>query len=573
LSNGNTAYVSENGVLFDKSKTIIIACLGGKTGSYNIPNSVTTVGDVAFFGCISLTSITIPNSVTTIGACAFLSCSSLRNVVALRTSPPALGDDTFYNVPLSSATLTVPNGIKAAYQSAEGWNGFGTIVEMDDGEINSSKMIQGETGPLTWALDNGTLTISGTGDMPDFRYTSDTPWYKYCDTITTINIQNGVTTIGENAFAWCRSLTSITIPNSVINIGYHAFSQCLSLTSITIPNSVTTIGSSAFSGCDSLTSITIPNSVTTIGRSAFSGCDSLTSITIPNSVTTIGEDAFRNCRSLISITIPNSVTTIGKGAFSGCRSLTSITIPNLVTTIGDNAFQGCISLTSVTIGNLVTTIGYYAFGGCSSLRDVVVLRTTPPSIAYRERSGYEPISTFSYVPLISSTLTVPKGSKAAYQSANGWKKFGTIVEMDDSEINSNAMIQGQTGPLTWTLENGTLTIGGTGNMPDFDDTSDIPWCSYRDTITVVNIQDGVTSIGDKAFDCCNSLTSITIGNSVITIGNRAFDSCSSLTSITVDRGYTMYISEDWVLFNKSKTKIIYCCPIKLANVNDAWLGS
>ena len=178
------------------------------------------------------------------------------------------------------------------------------------------------------------------------------------------SIRKGVKVIGNWAFKWCHSLTSINIPNSVTTIGERAFSDCDSLTSINIPNSVITLGKGAFSCCPSLASITIPNSVTTIGNSAFGGCAYLTSITIPNSVTTIGEGAFICCASLASITIPNSVTTIGEGAFSGCKSLSNITIPNSVTTIGEGAFNGCKSLTSINIPNSVTTIGEGAFKSC-----------------------------------------------------------------------------------------------------------------------------------------------------------------------------------------------------------------
>ena len=178
------------------------------------------------------------------------------------------------------------------------------------------------------------------------------------------SIRKGVKVIGNWAFKWCHSLTSINIPNSVTTIGERAFSDCDSLTSINIPNSVITLGKGAFSCCPSLASITIPNSVTTIGNSAFGGCAYLTSITIPNSVTTIGEGAFICCASLASITIPNSVTTIGEGAFSGCKSLSNINIPNSVTTIGEGAFNGCKSLTSINIPNSVTTIGEHAFCRC-----------------------------------------------------------------------------------------------------------------------------------------------------------------------------------------------------------------
>ena len=188
--------------------------------------------------------------------------------------------------------------------------------------------------------------------------------------LTSINIPNSVTTIGEHAFSGCDSLTSINIPNSVTMIGKGTFSGCDSLTSINIPDGVTTIGEGAFGGCDSLTNINIPNSVTTIGTGAFFYCHSLTSINIPNSVTTIGKGAFRGCKSLTSINIPNSVTTIGEWAFVECKSLTSINIPNSVTTIGEWAFVECKSLTNINIPNSVTTIGEWAFAECKSLTNI-----------------------------------------------------------------------------------------------------------------------------------------------------------------------------------------------------------
>jgi hypothetical protein len=234
-----------------------------------------------------------------------------------------------------------------------------------------------EQAGLMWSFDGNTLTISGTGAMPDYADVGETPWYDHLDKITRVSIKQGATSIGRAAFVGCISLTSITIPNSVTRIGYGAFAGCISLTSITIPNSVTRIGDGAFDCCSSLTSITIPNSVTTIGTYAFGGCISLTSITIGNSVTTIGD-----------------------GAFVGCISLTFITIPNSVTRIGDGAFVGCFSL-----------------------RNVVVLKTTPPALGGDE--------IFVGVPLSSATLIVPYGSRLAYRSANGWNQFGTIVGLEN----------------------------------------------------------------------------------------------------------------------------------------------
>jgi hypothetical protein len=276
---------------------------------------------------------------------------------------------------------------------------------------------------LTWTLDDdGTLTISGTGEMwnwyrSDFNYTAS-PWYGSRGDIKKAVIKNGVTSIGEYAFCDCRGLTSIEIPNSVTTIGDGAFNDG-GLTTVTIPNSVTSIGGGAFEYCNSLTSITIPKSVTSIGDFAFSDCSGLTSIEIPNSVTSIGNCAFSGCSGLTTVTIPNSVTSIS-GAFSYCSGLTKInvnsenknyksidgvlfsydetllyaypagkisntyTIPNSVTSIGNYAFSGCSGLTTVNILNGVMSIGERAFSDCSRLAKI----TIPNSITSIEYGAF-----------------------------------------------------------------------------------------------------------------------------------------------------------------------------------------
>ena len=146
--------------------------------------------------------------------------------------------------------------------------------------------------------------------------------------ITTLNIPNGTTKIGKDAFYYCSSLTNVTIPDSVTSIDNNAFYYCTGLTNITIPNSVTSIGGSAFNNCRSLTSINIPNGVTSIGNSTFYGCTGLTSITIPDSVTSIGSTAFSGCRGLTSVTI-NATTppTLGSSAFNSTNTKLVIYVP------------------------------------------------------------------------------------------------------------------------------------------------------------------------------------------------------------------------------------------------------
>ena len=252
---------------------------------------------------------------------------------------------------------------------------------------------------VTWIYDDSTktLTISGTGAMADY-YAGSAPWYGKSDTIKTIIIEDGVTSIGKNvffncniaksitiplsvesigegAFNSCSSITCISIPDSVTSIGNHAFYDCTNLISIEIPNSVTSIDYYAFGYCTSLTSVEIPSSVTSISKSTFCQCTSLTSIVIPDSVTSIGEYAFEWCTSLTSVEIPSSVTSIGRSTFDGCTSLTSVILPDSVTSIGDCAFQGCCSLTSIIIPDSVISIDDWAFDGCTSLTDVTMSKT------------------------------------------------------------------------------------------------------------------------------------------------------------------------------------------------------
>ena len=408
-----------------------------------------------------------------------------------------------------------------------------------------------------WSYDEGskTLTISGTGAM---NYDSDVPWDGYSEDISTVEIETGVTTIGEWAFSYCSNLKSVTIPDSVTTIGEGAF-YFSSLTSVTIGNSVTTIRMKAFSECRSLTSVTIGNSVTTIGKSAFSYCDSLANIevasgnlnylsengalfdknksiliqypagnqrteyAIPNSVTTIGEYAFSYCSNLKSVTIPDSVTTIGGSAFTNCNSLTSVTIPNSVTTIGERAFDFCFELTSVTIPDSVTTIGDCPFSACRSLTNIYV---------DSGNSNYSSENGVLFNKNKSTLIQYPTGNQRMEYAIP--KSVTTIGEYAFSECRSLTSVT--IGNSVRTIDKCAFYICSSLTSVTIPNSVTTIWMnafSACRSLTSVTIGNGVTIIGEHAFSECGSLTSVTIGNSVKTIDDGAFSKCKSLTSVTI----------------------------------------
>ena len=325
----NNIYSSIDGVLFNKEQDKILFFPYNKSDSYEIPDSITSIGDMAFFGCYNLTNIIIPDSVTSIGNWAFKSCSSLTNIT-IPNSVTSIGERAFSGC-ANFTSITIPDSVTSISDST-----FRYCYKLTDIIIPNS--------------------VTSIGFFA----------FEACD-LTNITIPNSVTSIGGAAFRYCTRLANITISNSVTSIYLETFRSCSSLTSIIIPDSVTSIGNAAFADCSSLTNITIPNSVTSIGGWAFEGCSSLTNITIPNSVTSIYLETFCSCSSLTSIIIPDSVISIGNKAFYGCTNLTSVTIPKSVTSIGNKAFYGCTNLTSITIPQSVTSIGDYTFTDCNNL--------------------------------------------------------------------------------------------------------------------------------------------------------------------------------------------------------------
>lgn len=198
---------------------------------------------------------------------------------------------------------------------------------------------------VSWVLDSeGLLTISGSGTMTNWQNNTDVPWYLQREDIINIRIEDGVLSIGNNAFNGCKNLINATLPNSITSIGEDAFKNCSDLFVISIPDSVKTIENRAFLGCGSLSGITFGSGIEIIKDAAFDGCAALKSISLPPSVISIGDHAFRNCASLSSTSFEEGLTSIGAYAFYGLENLERVVLPKSFTSVGEYAFYNCPKL-------------------------------------------------------------------------------------------------------------------------------------------------------------------------------------------------------------------------------------
>ena len=301
----------------------------------------------------------------------------------------------------------------------------------------------GENNCLHWEVSTGvlggkTLTISGTGVMPDFNFPEGNlaPWWNYeaLGMLTSFGnfklegelkkvvIKDGVTNVGSYALFFLPAATQVTLPESVTRIGRYGIAMCSKLTGMSIPKGVTEIGDFGLAG-NGLTAVTLPDGLQSLGRGAFDTCTSLTNTTLPaaitavpgkcfanctkllnvkyaGTVTAIGERAFEGCKSLTAAPIPETVTELGASAFTGCTALTDVTLPAGVAAIPDGCFQGCIALKDMKLPGTVTSVGHNAFTGCTALGDVRCYGA-PPTVqpAGAAEHSFEPaIVTIHYNP-------------------------------------------------------------------------------------------------------------------------------------------------------------------------------
>ena len=333
--------------------------------------------------------------------------------------------------------------------------------------------------------------------------------------VTSIVIPNTVKDVAEGAFSRCKSLKTVQLGNGLSSIGIGAFLYCTSLQSIVIPNTVTELLDDTFGGCTALTSVTLSNSLKAIGARVFEDCSSLGNITLPTSLEkieerafymsgvtgvsidsgsalkTIGNKAFYGCKQLNGINLPEGLTSIGEMAFLDCKQLLSISLPNSLESVSYQSFNGCSALESVNVGDMVKRIEDMAFLNCSGLK----------SVSFGDESELEYIGkwAFSYCSSLMTFLMPNSVASLGESPLSGCSKLETV------------RISGALGPLPSEF------------FSNFTSVKKVTW----------GASSTIRSIASRTFINCKSLETVEIPASVISIDEAAFASCSSLKSINL----------------------------------------
>lgn len=360
----------------------------------------------------------------------------------------------------------------------------------------------GKTGSLSWDYneETATLTLSGTGDMPNYEL-GTAPWGEFLEQIETITISSGITTIGNNAFSNCVLLTNINVPDGLRRIGESSFLACISLPSIILPPSLREIGDGAFESCEKLETVSLPASgLEIIEPFAFTECGALANLEIPKTVTTIGRWAFSGCIAIPKIIIPPSVRSIGDNAFSSNTALQELTLSEGLETIEEAAFSACESLPSVLIPASVKEIGGGVFSDCFKLKKIDI---NPQNKAYTTVDGV--------------LYTANKQTIVQYPAGKEGGSFAIPTSVNKV---------------------GSLAFAGTV------------------ALTSVTLHDGLKIIEDYGFARCDELKTIAIPAGVAEIGNAPFHDCLSLATIEVSPENINYTSHDGVLYDKSQVTLI-----------------
>ncbi len=510
-----------------------------------IPDTVNSIGPRAFYGCTGLTSFTIPVNVSEIKAQAFYRCDNLKTLYI--NFNHALDDNTYLKQ--SSIEKIVFQG-RYASQNLSGVTSVKELVFTNaveaihfvGGSSSVTKVTIGENvKEIAGDAFNGTTSLAQI-ILPESLESLGPEAFVNCTALEKINLPEGLKRIEAGVFLRCTALTEIVLPDSLTEIGDMAFMSS-GITSIIIPESVMVIGSSAFDSCKSLKTVVLPDGITEIPSKAFYGCSSLTSVTIPESVYTIWESAFKECTALKTVTIPLDVAEIQASAFEGCCSLVEVINHSLLELKAGETSHGYVAYYALDVhdgeSKMVETEDYifYLMGDVYRL---VEYKGSATEVALPDQfngknytiGGYAFVGR-SDITSITVPETVQEIGEGAFAGCSG------LVRIDLPFVGANATGNDQNNEITnlhyifrgeYAVPENLTSVTIRGGV--IGECAFSGW-DYFANIEEIILGEGVTKIGQQAFDGCESLTELVIPNSVTEISYYAFSGCKSLVSLTV----------------------------------------
>lgn len=435
----------------------------------------------------------------------------------------------------------------------------------------------GTTGDCSWRLSSGTLIISGEGDMQASYSWGEAPWG---NSVMTVIVMDGVTSISAQAFAGNTNLTTVQLAESVEIIRGNAFNACSNLKSINLPYGLRELENHVFFNCSALERLIMPDTLETLGINLCCYCTSLTELRLSESLTGIELADFYGCTALESVDIPDSVTRISGSAFKGCEALADITLPEHVSSISATSFESTAwmdaqpdgifyydsiavflkgecpqsfeiargtrfiaesfltpaesieNLVSVSLPEGIPSIPYNTFNGCSSLSRINI----PSSVTSIGESAFQNCSSLESVSL-GGNITTIQSSAFAYTGLRSVALPSKLTTLYDYVFGSCAQLESVTIPASLKTM-GTGDFSGCVSLTEFevpDTLTRLGASTFNECISLqsVKLGSGITEIGEKMFYGCTSLESVVISGELKNIGRYAFYRCSALEAIDI----------------------------------------
>lgn len=509
------------------------------------PESLTTIGDYAFHGCIGFTGdFVIPNTVITIGERAFYECTGLDGELTIGENVTNIGHYAF----ASCSNITTLNYNAINSNASNDWYGWIEYCY----SLHTLNIGENVQVIPNYAFKAFNVNFTGELVLPSSVVYIGDYAFEYNGFTGELIIPSSVMVIGQGAFEGCSGFSGqLVLPTTIDHVAGYTFKNCTGFEGeLTIPTNVNSIGEGAFENCNGLTGdLVIPNTVTTLGNWAFRDCTGFTGeLVLPNTLTSIGENTFLNCSGLTGVlNIPSSVTSIGPSAFQFCSGFTgTLDIPAFVTSIGAYAFNYCTGFTgTLVISENVTEMGEQVFGYCSGITEVHYNATNcsdPTWSPFRYCGGTLVIgNNVERIPHVmfndayfTGSLVIPNSvtsiGSCAFWNCNGFTGTLTIPN-SVTEIGEDAFnnCSGFTGALV--IPNSLTEISN----------SVFAGCSGFTSLVIPNT---VTKINWSAFNNCTGLAGqLIIPNSVTEIGNWAFENCSGFTGNLILPDSLTYIGE------------------------------